>query len=293
MKVGVVGTAAVGQGIAEMLAAHGLDVNMYERYVEQTDKVMEDIAQHLDAQIEKWAITLAEKKLILSRIHIIEDLTALGECEFVIDTIEDNLNSKKFLFAQLDESVGSNVILASNTATLSLTEIAGATRHPDRVIGMHFVYPVEKSGLVEIVRALKTSEQTFKRTKTFIENVIEKQSVMVYESPGFVTTRLFSLMVNEALHVLEEGVASVEDIDTAMRIGYEFHKGPFEMADELGLDVLVESLERMFKEYGELKYRPSFILKKMVRARQLGKKTGVGFFHYDADGHKLTDGTAQ
>ena len=139
---------------------------------------------------------------------------------------------------------------------------------------------------MEIVRGLKTSDETFARTKHFVEEIIHKKGVMVFESPGFVTTRLICLFINEALHVLEEGVASAEDIDSAMRIGYSFQHGPLEMADRFGLDSVLAALERMFREYGELKYRPSIVLKKMVRGGHLGVKSGVGFFKYDKDGDR-------
>lgn len=152
---------------------------------------------------------------------------------------------------------------------------------------MHFIHPVSKVDLVEIIRGLKTSEQTFTETKRFVEEVADKKGIMVYESPGFVTTRMITLMINEALHLLQEGVASAEDIDDAMRIGYNFQHGPLEMADRFGLDSILAALERMFREYGELKYRPSIVLKKMVRAGQLGVKTGEGFFKYDKDGDRI------
>lgn len=152
---------------------------------------------------------------------------------------------------------------------------------------MHFIHPVSKVDLVEIIRGLKTSDHTFNETKRFVEEVSDKKGIMVYESPGFVTTRMITLMINEAMHLLQEGVASAEDIDDAMRIGYNFQHGPLEMADRFGLDSILAALERMFREYGELKYRPSIVLKKLVRAGQLGVKTGEGFFKYDKDGDRV------
>ncbi|MFD2382799.1 3-hydroxyacyl-CoA dehydrogenase family protein [Paenibacillus xanthanilyticus] len=286
-KVGVIGAGTMGQGIAEMLAFKGLDVYVTEQSADRLSQAMSAIELSLDKQIEKWALTQAEKKLVLNRIHPIQKLSDLSGCELVIETITEDLDSKKIVFDQLDRLCGPNVILASNTSTLSLTELAGVTAYPERVIGMHFVYPVMKTDLVEIVRGLKTSDDTFNKTKEFVEDVIQKKGVMVFESPGFVTTRLICLFINEALHVLEEGVASAEDIDSAMRIGYSFQHGPFEMADRFGLDSVLAALDRMFREYGELKYRPSIVLKKMVRAGHLGIKTGIGFFQYDKDGDRI------
>ncbi|WP_219838813.1 3-hydroxyacyl-CoA dehydrogenase family protein [Paenibacillus sp. R14(2021)] len=277
----------MGQGISEMLASRGLDVCMVEQNGEKLAQAMGLIEQSLDKQMERWAVTAAEKKLIMNRIHPKSSFHELAECELVIETITEDLENKLAVFKEIDAICGPDVILASNTSTLSMTELASVTKHPERVIGMHFVYPVIKADMVEIVRGLRTSDATFERTKAFVESTIHKQGVMVFESPGFVTTRLICLFINEALHVLEEGVASATDIDCAMRVGYSFQHGPFEMADRFGLDFVLASLERMFREFGELKYRPSFILKKMVRGGQLGVKSGAGFFNYDKDGVRL------
>ncbi|PWW05505.1 3-hydroxybutyryl-CoA dehydrogenase [Paenibacillus cellulosilyticus] len=285
-KAGVIGIGTMGQGIAEMLAFKGLDVYLVDQCADKLAAGISQIELSLDKQIEKWALTQAEKKQVLNRLHPLERIEELAQCEFVIETVTEDLEAKKEIFEKLDRACGPEVILASNTSTLSLTELASVTARPERVIGMHFVYPVYKIDLVEIVRGLQTSDATFERTKQFIEVVTNKKGVMVFESPGFVTTRLICLFINEALHVLEEGVASVEDIDSAMRIGYSFQHGPFEMADRFGLDSVLAALERMFREYGELKYRPSIVLKKMVRAGHLGVKTGIGFFKYDKDGDR-------
>ncbi|OUS77667.1 3-hydroxybutyryl-CoA dehydrogenase [Paenibacillus sp. MY03] len=287
-KVGVIGIGTMGQGIAEMLASKGLDVFILEQSEERLRYGLQMIEISLDKQIEKWALTNSEKKLILSRINSVSYYEELASCELVIETITEELEAKKEVFRKLDAICSESTILASNTSTLSLTELASVTASPDRVIGIHFIYPVLKVDLVEIVRGLKTSEETFARTKHFVDEIIMKKSVMVFESPGFVTTRLICLFINEALHVLEEGVASAEDIDNAMRIGYSFSHGPFEMADRFGLDSVLAALERMFREYGELKYRPSIVLKKMVRGGHLGVKSGVGFFQYDKDGDRIS-----
>lgn len=286
-KVGVVGAGTMGQSICEMLASNGLDVYMAEQNDDRLAHAVSMIEQSLDKQMERWAVTAAEKKLIMNRIHPKTSLNELQSCELVIETITEDLDSKLAVFRELDAVCLPEVILASNTSTLSLTELASVTSNPSRVIGMHFVYPANKADLVEIVRGLKTSDAVFERTKLFVEATIHKKGVMVFESPGFVTTRLICLFINEALHVLEEGVASEEDIDSAMRNGYSFQHGPFEMADRFGLDSVLAALERMFRDYGELKYRPSFILKKMVRGGQLGVKSGSGFFEYDKDGGRL------
>lgn len=286
-NIGVIGAGTMGQGIAEMLAVKGLDVYLVEKSTEKLEQAKSMLEASLDRQIERWAITAAEKKLTLNRIHMETSLQHLADCELVIETISEDLDSKLEVFSKLDDILSKDVVLASNTSTLSLTELAGASRYPERVIGMHFVYPTIQIEVVEIIRGLRTSDETFNKTKTFIDDVLAKKGVMVYESPGFVTTRLICLLINEALHLLEEGVASSEDIDTAMSMGYQFEHGPLEMADRFGLDAVLAALERMFREYGELKYRPSFLLKKKVRAGELGIKSGIGFFKYDKDGERL------
>ncbi|MBP2110814.1 MULTISPECIES: 3-hydroxyacyl-CoA dehydrogenase family protein [Paenibacillus] len=286
-KIGVIGGGTMGQGIAEMLAAKGLDVMLVEKTAERLNYSYEMIETSLDKQLEKWAITQAEKKLILARIQKVTHFAELSSCDMVIETIVEDLEAKQKVFNQLDQVCPSHIILASNTSTLSLTELASSTMYPERVIGMHFIHPVGKVDLVEIVRGLKTSDSTFEDTKAFVDEIVEKKGVMIYESPGFVSSRLICLFINEAMHVLQEGVASPEDIDDAMRIGYQFQNGPLEMADRFGLDSVLAALENMFREYGELKYRPSTILKKMVRAGQLGTKSGEGFFKYDKDGDRV------
>ncbi len=287
-KIGVVGAGTMGQGIAEMLAFKGLEVILVEKTAEKLDRAWEMIHLSLEKQIEKWSITTAEKKMVLSRIDLTTSLEPLADCDMIIETITEDLEMKKEIFRELDALCKPQVILASNTSTLSLTELASETKLPERVIGMHFLHPVSKINLVEIIRGLKTSEEVFKSTKSFVEDNIQKKGIMVYESPGFVTTRLICVLINEAMHTLSEGVASAEDIDSAMRIGFDFRYGPLEMCDRFGLDSVLAAMERMFREFGELKYRPSFLLKKMVRAGHLGIKTGSGFFRYDKDGDRIS-----
>ncbi|MFD2672943.1 3-hydroxyacyl-CoA dehydrogenase family protein [Marinicrinis sediminis] len=286
-SIGVIGGGTMGQGIAEMLSVKGLDVYLMEKNPERLDWAFEQIEISLDKQIEKWALTQSEKKLVLSRIQKVTEYNRLSQCDMVIETITEDTEAKKEVFERLDDYCPSHIILASNTSTLSLTELASNTLHPDRVIGLHFLHPVSKIDLVEIIRGLKTSDDTFNKTKNFVEETIQKNGIMVYESPGFVTTRLICVLINEALHVLQEGVASAEDIDMAMRIGYDFKYGPLEMCDRFGLDSVLAAMERMFREFGDIKYRPSFLLKKMVRAGHLGVKSGEGFFRYDKDGDRI------
>ncbi|MFD0694782.1 3-hydroxyacyl-CoA dehydrogenase family protein [Paenibacillus sp. GCM10027628] len=285
--IGVVGGGTMGQGIAEMLAARSLEVLLAEKTMEKANHALEMITISLDKQIERWALTEVEKKLILAKIKITDSLEDLASCHMVIETITEDLNAKKHVFFQLNQICPPPTILASNTSTLSITEIAAVTTNPGRIIGLHFLHPVAKIDLVEIIRAMKTTDDTFERTRKFVDEMIQKKSIKVNESPGFITTRLICTLINEALHTLSEGVASAEDIDHAMRIGYDFRYGPLEMCDRFGLDSVQAALEGMFREYGDIKYRPSFLLKQMVRAGHLGVKTGEGFFRYDKDGDRI------
>ncbi len=278
----------MGQGIAEMLAAAGLEVVLLEKTEAKLEDAIRRIELSLDKQIEKWGITWAEKKLILARIEKgVSMQSELEDCQLIIETIDEDLEAKLELFRELDAACPESVILASNTSTLSLTELAGATRSPHRIIGLHFVHPAARIDIVEIVRGLKTSDATYERTRSFVEETIRKKGVMVYESPGFVTTRLICVLINEAMHTLSEHVATAEDIDAAMRIGYHFQYGPLELADRFGLDAVLASMERLFREFGDLKYRPHHLLRQMVRAGHMGVKTGVGFFRYDEEGDRL------
>jgi len=286
-RIGVVGGGTMGQGIAEMLASQGLDVVLKEKTQKQLDHAITAIEISLDKQLEKWAITHAEKRMILSKIHTVSSLEEMKHCELVIESITEDLDEKKKLFKEMDAVLDEKVVLASNTSALSLTELAGVTERPERVIGLHFLHPVARIDLVEIIRGVQTSDDTYEKTSLFVKEDLSKKGILVYESPGFVTTRLICVLINEALHTLAEGVASAKDIDSAMRIGYDFHNGPLEMCDRFGLDAVLAALEGMFREFGDLKYRPSYLLKQMVRAGKLGVKTGEGFFKYDKDGDRL------
>ncbi|KRE70470.1 3-hydroxyacyl-CoA dehydrogenase family protein [Paenibacillus sp. Soil750] len=286
-KVGVIGAGTMGRGISELLAAKGIDVYLMDKSPEKLNDGLRLLDASLNKQIERWALTHQEKKQITAKIIPISDVQMLLECDMIIEAVSEQLDVKKQLFCNLENSIRPDAILASNTATLSLTELAEAMEHKERVIGLHFLFPAGQVRLVEIVRGLKTSDLTFQITKQFVEQTLDKASIQVYESPGYVTTRIICTLINEALHTLSEGVAKATDIDEAIRIGYGFHYGPLEMADRFGLDSVLASMETLFHELGDIKYRPNVLLKKMVRARQLGLKTGKGFFHYNEGGDRI------
>jgi 3-hydroxybutyryl-CoA dehydrogenase len=281
--VAIIGGGLMGQGIAQTISAAGIDVLIIEKDEERAEKSKENLKASMEREISRWAMTQSEMKSILSRIKWATDYSEIPNCDLVIEAVDENYDLKKSIFKSLDEIAKPNTIFISNTSTLSLTKIAEVTNRKDKIIGMHFLNPVPKIPLVELIRALDTSTRTVDIIKRFAAR-IGKTAVEIYEYPGFVTTRAIVPLLNEAMHILLEDIASAKDIDTAMKLGYDFKMGPLEMADTMGLDEVLAWMETLWTTLGEPRYRPCPILRKLVRERKLGKKTGEGFFKYDADG---------
>ncbi|MEJ5350386.1 MAG: 3-hydroxyacyl-CoA dehydrogenase NAD-binding domain-containing protein [Melioribacteraceae bacterium] len=281
--VAIIGGGVMGQGIAHTISAAGLDVVIIEKDEERIEKSKESLKASMEREIARWAMTQSEMKSILSRIKWTTDRNDIPECDLVIEAVDENYELKQRIFKELDAIAKPQTIFISNTSTLSLTKIAEVTNRKDRIIGMHFLNPVPKVPLVELIRALDTSDKTVEIIKKFAAR-IGKTPIEVYEYPGFVTTRAIVPLLNEAMHILLEGIASAKDIDTAMKLGYNFPMGPLEMADTMGLDEVLAWMETLWHSLGEPRYRPCPILRKLVRERKLGKKTGEGFFKYDAEG---------
>ncbi len=284
--IAIVGGGLMGRGIAETAATVGINVLIIERDDESIETCRQRLSETLDSEIERWALTKSEKKAILARLKFSTDLADVSECDLVIEAVDEDFTSKKAVFRDLDKICDPNTVFVSNTATLSLTKLADATGRPDKIIGMHFLNPVPKVPLVEVVRALKTSDETFQRIKKFAED-IGKTVVEVFEFPGFVTTRVILPLLNEAMQVLLEGIATADGIDTAIKLGYGLNVGPLEMADSMGLDEVLTWLDTMYHELGTAQYRASPILRRKVREGRLGKKTGQGFFKYDESGKRI------
>jgi 3-hydroxybutyryl-CoA dehydrogenase len=277
--VGVVGGGAMGRGIAITCAGAGLDVLLVDRDPELGRAALAEIGEELDRDIAKWRRTESEKRAVLARVKLADSLAALEAAQLVDEAVPEDLELKAAIFQELDRACPPEDILASNTSTLSVTEIAARTRRPDRVIGLHFLLPVPRVPLVEMVRGLKTSDATFQAAQEFVR-VLGKTGVEVFEYPGYVTTRAILPFLNEAMHIVMEGVASAEAVDTSMKLGYGLPTGPLALADRMGLDEVNRWMEYLFDELGDLKYRPCPLLRKMIRAGQLGVKSGKGFFEY-------------
>lgn len=282
--VGIVGAGTMGQGIAISCAASGLDVLLCERSPELLARAKEGIGEELDRDIAKWRRTEGEKRAVLARIKSVDGLPALEAAEIVVESVPEDLELKAAIFQELDRVCPPEDILATNTSTLSVTEIAALTKRPDRVIGLHFLHPVPKVPLVEVVRGLATTDATYRTALEFVR-ILGKTGIEVFEYPGYVTTRVMLPFLNEAMHVVMEGVASAAAVDTSMKLGYGLPVGPLQLADRMGLDEVMRWMQYLFGELGDLKYRPCPLLRKMIRAGHLGVKAGRGFFTYDEDGN--------
>ncbi|OOM11371.1 3-hydroxybutyryl-CoA dehydrogenase [Clostridium saccharobutylicum] len=278
-KIFVLGAGTMGAGIVQAFAQKGYEVIVRDIKDEFVERGIAGINKGLTKQVAKGKMTEEDKEAILSRISGTTDMKLAADCDLVVEAAIENMKIKKEIFAELDSICKESTILASNTSSLSITEVASATKRPDKVIGMHFFNPAPVMKLVEIIRGIATSQETFDAVKE-LSVAIGKEPVEVAEAPGFVVNRILIPMINEATFIYQEGIASVEDIDAAMKYGANHPMGPLALGDLIGLDVCLAIMDVLYNETGDNKYRASSILRKYVRAGWLGRKSGKGFYDY-------------
>lgn len=280
-KIFVIGAGTMGSGIVQAFAQKGYEVIVRDIKDEFVDRGIATINKNLSKLVAKGKVTEEFKENVLSKITGTTDLNLAADCDLVIEAAVENMEIKKDIFSQLDKICKVETILASNTSSLSITEVASATNRPDRVIGMHFFNPATIMKLVEVIKGMTTSQETFDKVKE-LSFAIGKEPVEVAEAPGFVVNRILIPMINEAVGIFAEGVASVEDIDTAMKLGANHPMGPLALGDLIGLDVCLAIMDVLYNETGDTKYRAHSLLRKYVRAGWLGRKSSKGFYDYNA-----------
>ncbi len=289
-RVGIVGCGTAGQHIALMISQKELEVIFIELSEDKINQAMTKIETELDTMIEHWGMTTGEKRAILSRIHGYVGYEHLKNCDLVIESIrsktrERRVSVRKEVFKNVEKYVSKECIIASNSTTIVITELASELEHNERCVSLHFLANVPNAKMVEVVRGLYTSDEVFEKICQFVR-MLGKDAISVQESPGLISVRIFVVLLNEACQVLLERVGTLEDIDKTMRTGLGLTLGPFETADRIGLDKVIRWMENLYYEFGDRKYMASPIIKRLVRANQFGRVNGKGFYRYDEQGKK-------
>ena len=290
VKVGIVGCGSMGQDIAILVSKKGIDVTFIEVSQERIDEAFAGMGGMIDNIIKHWGMTSGDKKAILSRIKGSINFSDLHDCSIVIEAINTskwvpNHEIRKEVFKKIEENVSESCVIASNASTVVISDLSVALKMPCRSIGLHFIAPVQDVKIIEVNRCRTTSKETLDFIQRFV-NMLGKESVMIYGSPGNISTRLLVPMINEACGLLMEGVSTVDQIDTTMQKGFGLPLGPFAMADKIGLDKLVKWMEGLYMEFGESKYKASPLIRRLVRAGMFGEKSGEGFYIYK-DGKRI------
>lgn len=290
-KVGIVGCGTVGQSIATMISAKELEVVFIELSEEKIEYAFCKIERELDNMIDHWGMTPGEKRAILSRIHGYVGYEYLKGCDLVIEAIrsktrEQRVSSRKDVFKNIEKYVSPDAIIATNSTTIVITELSSELEHKHRCVSLHFHTTAPDAKMIEVVRGLYTSDEVYDRVNKF-GRMLGKEVIPVQESPGLISVRLFVVLINEACEVLMEGVGTKEDIDKTMKIGVGLSLGPFEMADKIGLDKVVRYMDNLYNEFGDIKFKASPVIQKLVRAHQFGRITGQGFYKYDENGKRI------
>ncbi len=279
-KIGVVGCGTVAQGIAQNVAHAKLEVILYDETEQWLKDGIKGIELAIDNEISRWGLTPSDKKAILSRISTTTTMRDLKDAQILIEAKGRSFEEKCSIFKEMEAICHDTTIFMTNTTTIAVTDIQKALKFPERLIGLHFILPVHKSIIVEVIKGIHTVEEVVRKTSLLMET-LGKKCIEVYEYPGFVTSRIILPMINSAANVLLEGLAAAEDIDQAIHLGYDLTLGPLAIADQIGIDVVLNYLDSIYKNLGDPSYRACPLFRKMVREGRLGVKTGEGFFRYD------------
>lgn len=290
-KVGIVGCGLVGQNLARVASYYGLDVVFIEVSQEKIEEAFAGIIQMLDNRIEHWGLTESEKRAMLSRIEGSTDMGRLAGCDIVVEAIRPvnrgmKIKERKEIFHQIESVVDRHCIIATNSTTVIITELSSDLKFKDRCVSIHFFVSSPEARIIEVVKGLYTSEESYAKVCKFVGQ-INRAMVPVDESAGLISVRIFVVLLNEACEILMEGVASLENVDMTMKIGFGMRLGPFETADKMGLDKIVRWMENIYSEFGDIRYKPSPLIKKLVRAKHVGMSVGQGFYRYDEKGQKI------